>query len=86
MIPKLETESRSAKLVFSERSFLLQSIGNAGKYIVRVSADQTDRADDHDENYGLSDATPCFSLSVQFFDVACHCAHEYSCTARWGSW
>ena len=31
---------------------LLQSVGYAGKYIVRVSADQTERADDYDENHG----------------------------------
>jgi hypothetical protein len=33
-------------------SVLLQTAGNAGKRIVRVSADQTDCADDYDENYG----------------------------------
>jgi hypothetical protein len=33
----------------------LQSVGYAGKYIARVSADQTDRADDYGENYGKHD-------------------------------
>jgi hypothetical protein len=37
------------------RAFLLHATGNAGKHIVRVSADQTDRADDYDENYGKHD-------------------------------
>src|SRR6266849_3059017 len=33
-------------------SVLLQSVRHFGKYIVRISTDQTECADDYDENYG----------------------------------
>jgi len=48
---------RSAKSVFLRTALpiLLHATGNAGKHIVRVTADQTDRADDYDENYGKHD-------------------------------
>src|ERR1700730_903032 len=37
------------------RAFLAHATGNAGKHIVRVSADQADRADDYDEIYSKHD-------------------------------
>jgi len=43
---------RSAVLPASGSSVLIQIVRHRGKRIVRVTADQTKRADDYDENHG----------------------------------
>jgi hypothetical protein len=54
-IQRFAQSDRRAESIRPNSDCLLQSVGYAGKYIARVSADQTDRADDYGENYGKHD-------------------------------